>query len=237
MCAEASTSYRVPIVTADAEAAWEGEVVRRQRDHVDLPGVQAWARPERERSRHDDGWPGLRGSAGLRRLGRAVRGGGLSGVPGLASRPAGAFVSRRQTYPRPRQDASARRRPALPPAPAGRIVVAVVLGARGSVGTDALAPYEIFARTPAFFVYTVAAGRATSVLSGGLVLAPQHSLEDTDADKATARSTAKTLEYPAAHLQLAGSPWPLRPTALLALTIAAAIGVTLLPAAAWRHRP
>ena len=41
----------------------------------------------------------------------------------------------------------------------------------------------------------------------------------------------------AAHLRLAGSPWPWRPTALAALTIAAAAGVGFLPAAARRHRP
>jgi hypothetical protein len=58
------------------------------------------------------------------------------------------------------------------------------------------------------------------------------------AGKATARSTAKNTEYPPAHLQLAGSPWPWRPTTLFALTIAAATGVALLPAAAARrHRP
>jgi hypothetical protein len=58
------------------------------------------------------------------------------------------------------------------------------------------------------------------------------------AGKATARSTAKNTEHPPAHLRLAGSPWPWRPTALFALTIAAAIGVALLPAAAARrHRP
>ena len=58
------------------------------------------------------------------------------------------------------------------------------------------------------------------------------------ADKATAHSTAKNTEYPTAHLQLAGSPWPWRPTAMFALTVAAAIGATLLPAAAARrHRP
>jgi putative intracellular protease/amidase len=72
----------------------------------------------------------------------------------------------------------------MPPAPAGRIVVAVVLGPRGSVGTDALAPYEVFARSPAFLVYTVSAGRAASVLSGGLALVPEHSLEDVDAGSA-----------------------------------------------------
>jgi hypothetical protein len=57
------------------------------------------------------------------------------------------------------------------------------------------------------------------------------------ADKATARSTAKNTEYPTAHLQLAGSAWPWRPTALAVLTIAAAIGAGFLPAAARRHRP
>ena len=58
------------------------------------------------------------------------------------------------------------------------------------------------------------------------------------AGKATARSTAKNTEHPPAHLQMAGSPWPWRPTALFVLTIAAATGVALLPAAgARRHRP
>jgi hypothetical protein len=39
-------------------------------------------------------------------------------------------------------------------------------------------------------------------------------------------------------LQLAGGPWPWRPTTPFALTIAAATGVTPLPAAAARrHRP
>src|SRR6185503_1152098 len=53
----------------------------------------------------------------------------------------------------------------------------------------------------------------------------------------TARATAKNTEYPTAHLQPAGSPWPWRPTALAALTIAAAVGAGFLPAAARRHRP
>ena len=42
----------------------------------------------------------------------------------------------------------------------------------------------------------------------------------------------------AAHLRLAGSPWPGLPTTPFALTIAASIGVALRPAAAARrHRP
>jgi hypothetical protein len=56
------------------------------------------------------------------------------------------------------------------------------------------------------------------------------------AGKATARSTAKNIEYPTAHLRLAGSQWPWRPTALFTLTIAAAAGAAFLPAAARRHR-
>jgi transcriptional regulator GlxA family with amidase domain len=123
-----------------------------------------------------------RSPAGLRRVGRAVRGAGVAGASLAGVAAAGAFVSRRQTYPRPRQDAPAQRKPAA--APAGRAVVAVALGARGSVGTDALAPYEVFARSPAFLVYTVSAGRAACVLSGGLVLVPEHSLEDVDTGSA-----------------------------------------------------
>ena len=98
---------------------------------------------------------------GVRRLGRAVRGAALSGACLAGVAAVGAVVSSRATYPRPRQDAPGR--PAAPPAPAGRIVVAVVLGPRGSVGTDALGPYEVFARSPAFLVYTVSPGRAASV--------------------------------------------------------------------------
>ena len=115
---------------------------------------------------------------------RALGGAGLSGVALASAAAAGAFVSRRQAYPRPRQDALPQRRPAAAAVPGDRIVVAVVLGARGSVGTDALAPYEVFARSPAFAVYTASAGRAVSVLSGGLVLAPDYSLEDVDAGSA-----------------------------------------------------
>jgi putative intracellular protease/amidase len=58
------------------------------------------------------------------------------------------------------------------------------------------------------------------------------------ADRATAHVTAKSIEYPTGHLHRAGGAWPWRPTTLLALTGAAAIGAGLLPAAAARrHRP
>jgi len=55
------------------------------------------------------------------------------------------------------------------------------------------------------------------------------------AGRATARVTAKSVEYPTGHLRLAGPAWPWRPTTLLALTSAAAIAAGFLPAAA-THR-
>jgi putative intracellular protease/amidase len=56
------------------------------------------------------------------------------------------------------------------------------------------------------------------------------------ADRATARVTAKSIEYPTGHLHLAGPAWPRRPATLLALTIAAAAGAAVVPAAVRRHR-
>jgi putative intracellular protease/amidase len=63
------------------------------------------------------------------------------------------------------------------------MAVAVVLGASGSVITDALGPYEVFARCPEFFVYTVSA-RPAAVLSGALAAVPDYSLRDVDAGTA-----------------------------------------------------
>src|SRR5207302_2407045 len=107
--------------------------------------------------RSPDAWGPVRITAGLacrpggvRRFGRGVRGAALSGACLAGVAAVGAVVSSRATYPRPRRDAPGR--PAARPAPAGRVVVAVVLGPRGSVGTDALGPYEVFARSPAFLV-------------------------------------------------------------------------------------
>jgi hypothetical protein len=58
------------------------------------------------------------------------------------------------------------------------------------------------------------------------------------AGKAAACSTATNTGRPLAHLRLAGSPRPWRPTVPFAITIAAAIGLALSPAAAARrHRP
>ena len=100
--------------------------------------------------------------AGLRRLGRAMRGAALPEASPVGVAAAGrSCPAGRPTRARAR-DALAPGRAAVPPAPAGRIVVAVVLGTGGSVGTDALAPYEVFARSSAFLVYTVFAGLAAA---------------------------------------------------------------------------
>jgi hypothetical protein len=87
---------------------------------------------------------------------------------------------------------------------------------------------EVSARSPRFFVYTTSAAGEFSFDAMLRDLAG-HS------DRATARVTAKSIEDPAEQLELAGAGWPWRPTALLALTVTAAIGVALLPAAAARR--
>jgi putative intracellular protease/amidase len=74
------------------------------------------------------------------------------------------------------------------PAPAGpgRTNVAVVVGATGSVVTDVLAPYEVFARSSAFHVYTVSARRQPVPLTGGLAVLPDHTFAEVAAGTAPA---------------------------------------------------
>src|SRR5437762_4515287 len=114
------------------------------------------------------------------RLARSLRGIGLAGASVAGASAAGALVSVRAAYPRPPRAAPAEGWPPPRPVPRGRLHVAVVLGASGSVITDALGPYEVFARSPEFFVYTVFAGPA-AMLSGGLAVVPDYSLGDVDA--------------------------------------------------------
>ena len=90
-------------------------------------------------------------------------------------------VSIRKAYPRTPQAAPGQSWPPATPVPEGRLAVAVVLGASGSVITDAFGPYEVFARSQEFFVYTVSASRPTAMLSGGLAVVPDYSLDDVDA--------------------------------------------------------
>ena len=54
----------------------------------------------------------------------------------------------------------------------------------------------------------------------------------------TDRVTARSIEYPADRLRLAGAVRPWRPATLFALTVTTAIGVTRVPAAGTRgNRP
>src|SRR5216117_4007285 len=117
------------------------------------------------------------------RLARSLRGAALAGAALAGAGAAGAFVSVRAAYPRPPRAALAEGWPPPRPVPRGRLAVAVVLGDSGSVITDALGPYEVFARSPEFFVYTVS-GRPAAMLSGGLAVAPDYSLGDVDAGTA-----------------------------------------------------
>jgi putative intracellular protease/amidase len=71
-----------------------------------------------------------------------------------------------------------------PPAsssPAARFTVAVVVGVNGTVGSDVLAPYEVFARSADFSVFTVAASAAPVPLEGGPTLVPAHTFAEVDA--------------------------------------------------------
>ena len=110
------------------------------------------------------------------RLARGLRGIGLSGVTVAGAAAAGGLTSMRTAYPRPPNLAPAEGRSAARAVPDDRLAVAVVLGASGSVITDALGPYEIFARSPRFLVSTVSASQPTAMLSGGLAVVPDHSL-------------------------------------------------------------
>src|SRR3954452_21544202 len=122
----------------------------------------------------------VRSRVALRRLARRLRGVGLSAAWLAGVGTAGAVVSMRTAYPRAPQATPGQSRPPARPVPEGRLAVAVVLGASGSVITDALGPYEVFARSPRFFVSTVSASRPTAVLSGALAVVPDYSLDDVD---------------------------------------------------------
>ncbi|MDX6299406.1 MAG: hypothetical protein QOF53_620 [Nocardioidaceae bacterium] len=64
------------------------------------------------------------------------------------------------------------------------IVVAIVAGTSGTVASDLLAPYDIFASSPAFRPYVVAAHTGPVPLEGGPAVVPTHTFADVDADPA-----------------------------------------------------
>ena len=70
--------------------------------------------------------------------------------------------------------------PASRPSGPGSTAVAVVLGQSGTVGSDVLAPYEVFASSPAFSVYTVAEFDRPAPIAGGPALVPAYTFADVD---------------------------------------------------------
>src|SRR5690349_10150964 len=64
------------------------------------------------------------------------------------------------------------------------LVVAFVAGTAGTVASDLLAPYDIFASSPAFRPYVVAAHADPVPLEGGPALVPTYTFDDVDADPA-----------------------------------------------------
>lgn len=68
--------------------------------------------------------------------------------------------------------------PLTHPSSSGPIVVAVALGSSGTVGSDALAPYEVFATSPKFSVYTIAASAEPAAVDGGPAIVPTYSFAD-----------------------------------------------------------
>ncbi|MFC0222847.1 DJ-1/PfpI family protein, partial [Nocardioides zeicaulis] len=67
------------------------------------------------------------------------------------------------------------------PARPKTFVVAVILGTSATVATDAMGPYEVFARSPRFSVYTVARDPGPAPTQGAPSIVPDHTFSDVDA--------------------------------------------------------
>ena len=63
-------------------------------------------------------------------------------------------------------------------------MVAVALGTSGTIGSDAIAPYEVFATSPMFSVYTVAAVANAVPTRGGPFIVPTYTFADTTTGRA-----------------------------------------------------
>lgn len=105
----------------------------------------------------------------------------LTAVAALAF--SGVAVADAQSHVAPPQQ-SLQGFPVNQPSSSGAIVVAVVLGSSGTVGSDVLAPYEVFASSPKFSVYTIAAQSAPAPIDGGPAIVPTYTFEDVRSGKA-----------------------------------------------------
>ena len=110
--------------------------------------------------------------AGLRKVGSVGLAVALAAATLTTIVAAGATAS--SAYTSPTQGIAA----SSIPSSDGPIVVAVVLGQSGTDAADALAPYEVFARSTRFSVYTVAATSAPVALNGGLSVMPTFTFAD-----------------------------------------------------------
>ncbi|MBV9831661.1 MAG: DJ-1/PfpI family protein, partial [Marmoricola sp.] len=108
---------------------------------------------------------------------------------------AGALTASRATYPadsspKPGYTASTQHAepgtvtPTSPALQGRRIVVAFVAGVTGTIPSDLLAPYDIFASSPAFSTYVVAESSRPAPLEGGPSLMPTYTFTDIDAHPA-----------------------------------------------------
>jgi putative intracellular protease/amidase len=90
---------------------------------------------------------------------------------------AGAWMAEAESHVRPSAQ-DFKDRPANRPSSSGPTVVAVVLGSSGTVGSDVLAPYEVFASSPKFSVYTIAALAGPAPVDGGPAIVPTYTFDD-----------------------------------------------------------
>jgi putative intracellular protease/amidase len=86
-----------------------------------------------------------------------------------------ATIAASSLYAEPASDADVVR-------PDGPLVVAFVVGAGGTIASDLLAPYDIFASSPAFTTYLVADTTAAAPLEGGPAVVPSYSFAQADAN-------------------------------------------------------
>ena len=99
---------------------------------------------------------------------------------------AGAVATDRQLHqPVPRRPAPATSAAyAEPGGTSHRLVVAFVAGHSGTIASDLLAPYDIFASSPAFTTYVVAADPTPAPLEGGPAVVPTFTFTHVDANPA-----------------------------------------------------
>src|SRR6478735_3950662 len=100
---------------------------------------------------------------------------GLAGARVTASQGELAYTPQSAT---PRADASPIAAAKTPRS--GTSVVAVVLGSSATVATDAMGPYEVFARSSQFSVYTVASDPGPAPVQGAPAIVPDHTFTDVD---------------------------------------------------------